>query len=78
MDRVASECAAFLLNHINQENCLELRRNMGAIMSRLPEMAASVDDFIDDNMDRLRESRPFISLPRICVEVRSSLFYSIS
>ena len=69
MYRVASECARFLSSNINLDNCLELR-SMAAIMSRMPDLADRVDDFVSEHIDVIRESRAFFALPRIDVEVK--------
>ena len=67
MERVASECASFLSEHLDLQSCLELRALPG--VARHSDLVRIVDDFIDRNMDELLKMPNIMAMDRVCVEV---------
>ncbi|XP_046682683.1 influenza virus NS1A-binding protein homolog isoform X2 [Homalodisca vitripennis] len=67
MERVAKECASYLVHHLDPENCVEIRSLPG--IARSKTFVAQVDSYIAQQFEEVSQSPTLLALPCVRVEV---------
>ncbi|XP_014260195.1 influenza virus NS1A-binding protein [Cimex lectularius] len=69
MERVANECASYLVKNLNVDTCIEIRGLPG--ISKEKDFLSQVDAYINTNFADISKSPVFLALPCLQVEVLS-------
>lgn len=67
MDRVAKECARHLIQHLNIENCIDIRSLPGIAKSKT--FVAQIDNYIANQFEFVSKTPIFLNLPCMRIEV---------
>ncbi|XP_070532422.1 influenza virus NS1A-binding protein homolog [Ptychodera flava] len=67
MSRVKKACGDYLASHLNNNNCIGLRKFAAELNDT--DLLAVADDYINKNMMEVALSKEFLALPRLQVEI---------